>query len=73
MRHYMIVPLIACLLVPSPLHAADKPVKVFILAGQSNMEGKAPNALLDHQATDAKTKALFAHHPSGIEETVNRE
>ncbi len=41
--------------------AADKPVKVFVLAGQSNMEGKAPNALLDHQATDAKTKALFAH------------
>ena len=45
------------------LHAADasKPVKVFILAGQSNMEGKAPNALLDHQATNASTKALFAH------------
>jgi alpha-galactosidase len=27
-------------------------VKVFILAGQSNMEGKAPNALLDHQKDD---------------------
>ena len=39
----------------------SKTVKVFILAGQSNMEGKAPNALLDHQATDDKTKALFAH------------
>lgn len=53
-------------LVLSPLaslQAADspKPVKVFILAGQSNMEGKAPNALLDHQAADAKTKDLFAH------------
>lgn len=35
--------------------------KVFILAGQSNMEGKAPNALFDHQATDAKTKDFFAH------------
>jgi alpha-galactosidase len=45
------------------LQAADasKPVKVFLLAGQSNMEGKAPNALLDHQATNATTKALFAH------------
>ncbi len=45
------------------IHAAEpqKPVKVFILAGQSNMEGKAPNTLLDHQATDAKTKDLFAH------------
>ena len=46
---------------PKKAPVADKPVKVFILAGQSNMEGKAPNALLDHQATDAKTKDLFAH------------
>jgi hypothetical protein len=61
-------PLVRCILAavlaaaaqtPSP--AADKPVKVFVLAGQSNMEGKAPNALLDHQATDPKTKDLFAH------------
>ena len=44
-----------------PLTAADKPVKVFILAGQSNMEGKAPNTLLDYQATDPKTKDQFAH------------
>jgi len=36
-------------------------VKVFVLAGQSNMEGKASNNFLDHQATDAKTKELFAH------------
>ncbi len=49
------------LFVSTPLHAADKAVKVFILAGQSNMEGKARNALLDYQATDAKTKDLFAH------------
>ena len=27
-----------------------KTVKVFILAGQSNMEGKANNSLLEHQA-----------------------
>lgn len=40
---------------------AAKTVKVFILAGQSNMEGKAPNALLNHQADDPKTKDLFAH------------
>ena len=44
----------------TPLQAADKTVKVFILAGQSNMEGKARNTLLDYQATDAKTKDLFA-------------
>ena len=40
---------------------AEGPVKVFVLAGQSNMEGKAPNALLDHQAADPKTRDLFAH------------
>ena len=36
-------------LLPGPLHAADapKPVRVFILAGQSNMEGKAKVSLLD--------------------------
>ena len=49
------------LVLSAPMLAADKPVKVFVLAGQSNMEGKAPNALYDHQANDAKTKALFAH------------
>jgi len=39
----------------------EKTVKVFILAGQSNMEGKAKNELLNHQATAPKTKKLFAH------------
>ncbi|MCC9606573.1 sialate O-acetylesterase [Blastopirellula sp. JC732] len=34
---------------------------VFILAGQSNMEGKADNALLEHQASDPPTAELFAH------------
>ena len=55
------ITLVACLLIHKPLAAADEAVKVFILAGQSNMEGKAPNALFDHQATDPKTKELFAH------------
>lgn len=36
-------------------------VKVFILAGQSNMEGKAANDLITHQASDEKTKGLFSH------------
>lgn len=36
-------------------------VKVFVLAGQSNMEGKAPNALFEHQAKDAKTAEHFKH------------
>ena len=36
-------------------------VKVFVLAGQSNMEGKAPNSLLEHRATDPATRDAFAH------------
>lgn len=62
-------PLLAAMLVaalsPSPVFAqapsATAPVKVFVLAGQSNMEGKAPNTLLDSQAADPKTRELFAH------------
>lgn len=41
--------------------AAEGAVKVFILAGQSNMEGKAPNTLLDYQADAPETKDLFKH------------
>jgi alpha-galactosidase len=55
---------LSVLLATTSLAAADDKsdvVKVFVLAGQSNMEGKAPNALLEHQARDAKTKELFAH------------
>jgi len=53
--------LFACLLATTCVHAAEKSVKVFILAGQSNMEGKAPNGLFEHQATAAKTEDFFAH------------
>jgi YVTN family beta-propeller protein len=38
-----------------------RPVKVFVLAGQSNMEGKAKLSLLDYQARQPATRALFAH------------
>ena len=38
-----------------------KPVKVFILAGQSNMEGKAKVSLLDYQAKQPATRDLFKH------------
>lgn len=39
---------------------AKTPLKVFILAGQSNMEGKAQNKLLEYQATAPETKKRFA-------------
>ena len=44
---------------------AAKTVRAFILAGQSNMEGKARNALLDFQATDEKTAEHYAHLRDG--------
>ena len=56
---------LALLVLPlaTALHAADglKPVKVFILAGQSNMEGKAKVSLLEYQARQPATRDLFAH------------
>ena len=54
--------------------AADKkPVKVFILAGQSNMEGKGGiDPLLNHQIKAPDTKEFFAHfHEDG--EYIKRE
>ena len=42
---------VALLSSPDSARAAGDTVKVFVLAGQSNMEGKAKNSLLDHQAT----------------------
>ncbi len=52
---------LVALILLAPCIAAEPTVKVFLLAGQSNMEGKAPNALLDFQGTDEKTKSLFSH------------
>lgn len=44
----------------SAISASEK-VKVFILAGQSNMEGKARNSLADHQAGEPGTADEFKH------------
>ncbi len=67
--------LMMCVVVSSMLllseTVANETVKVYILAGQSNMEGKAPNALFDHQAKDPKTKEIFAHLRSGSKWTVH--
>ncbi|HYE19603.1 MAG TPA: sialate O-acetylesterase [Tepidisphaeraceae bacterium] len=50
-----------------PVFAADppKPVKVFILAGQSNMEGKAKMTLVDYQAGRPATRDLYAPFRKG--------
>lgn len=42
-----------------------KPIKVFILAGQSNMEGKAKVALLRYQAEQPATRRQFQHLRAG--------
>ncbi|MEM6472202.1 MAG: sialate O-acetylesterase [Planctomycetota bacterium] len=52
------------LLVALSVHGSDT-VKVYILAGQSNMEGKAKNSLWNYQATDEKTSDFFAHLRDG--------
>jgi hypothetical protein len=50
---------------PSKVDATKK-VKVFILAGQSNMEGKAKMELLDYQIKAPETKDFFKHlHKDG--------
>ena len=54
-------PLVFCLLVlaASGATAADKPLKVFILAGQSNMQGHASVSTFDSMADDPKTAPLL--------------
>ncbi len=44
---------------------AEKTVTVFVLAGQSNMEGKARNDLLESQATDPRFKDFWADYRTG--------
>ena len=68
MKRLLTIPALAALLaiLPAntpvePAEASAKPVRVFILAGQSNMEGKAQNKLLEHQAVAPETEELFAH------------
>ncbi|MEE2825463.1 MAG: sialate O-acetylesterase [Planctomycetota bacterium] len=53
--------LIGCLLVfPATAQTPKKPLKVYILAGQSNMEGHAKLSSFDHIAMDPKTAPLLA-------------
>ncbi|MDG1051606.1 MAG: sialate O-acetylesterase [Planctomycetota bacterium] len=57
--------LLSALLLAPSLATASGEVKVFILAGQSNMEGKAQLPLLQHLATQPSTAARFAHLRDG--------
>jgi len=64
----MLIRIVLCLLAAvawADAARADKTVKVFVLAGQSNMEGKAQNTLLESQATDARFKDFWADYRTG--------
>lgn len=43
----------------SPIHAADKPLKIYILAGQSNMQGHAQVRTFEHIGMDERTAPIL--------------
>ena len=53
--------------------AAKEPVKVFILAGQSNMEGKAMASTLEPVIADAETHEKFKHLKTDGKWSVRRD
>lgn len=60
--------LLGMLLLPAAGVVAADPsgsLKVFVLAGQSNMEGKAKVSLLEHQVAQPATRPLFAPFRDG--------
>lgn len=59
MARLPIASLIAFVLTSTSLLAEEKPIKVFILAGQSNMQGHASISTFDSMADDQKTAPLL--------------
>ncbi|MBN9517137.1 sialate O-acetylesterase [bacterium] len=57
--------LFALLAAPAAAHAGAPPVLVFLLAGQSNMEGKAKVSVMDVQAGQPATRGLWAPFRTG--------
>ncbi|MGK0220009.1 MAG: hypothetical protein ACI9HE_003516 [Planctomycetota bacterium] len=58
-----LIRLVTCLFVLAPFSTAQnsRSVQVYVLAGQSNMVGKAQNKLLEYQANAEPTRAHFEH------------
>jgi hypothetical protein len=52
--------LLALLAAPAAARADEPPVLVYLLAGQSNMEGKAKVSVMDYQAAQPATRGLWA-------------
>ncbi|HEX5270928.1 MAG TPA: sialate O-acetylesterase, partial [Gemmataceae bacterium] len=65
MKHVLLAAILLCAPVLARADEPKKPVKVFILAGQSNMEGKAKVALFDYQAAQPVTRDLLKHLRKG--------
>lgn len=60
MTRLLVASLVAFVLIAPSLHAKEKPIKVFILAGQSNMQGHASISTFDSMADDPKTAPLLS-------------
>lgn len=61
LRRTIVVILVLCAPRLVAAAAAPKPVKVYLLAGQSNMEGKAKMSLVEYQAQQPATRDTFKH------------
>ena len=65
----LLLPLVLLLIVAAPqfLSAQDSPakLKIFILAGQSNMEGKGSVETMTRQLADPEKRSRFAHLQEG--------
>lgn len=58
--------LLCCLLgLSQPGHSAERPLKVFVLVGQSNMQGHAEVRTFDHIGMDPATEGLLADMRNG--------
>ena len=60
-------------LISLSLFSGDKPLKIFILAGQSNMQGHADVRTIEHVGMDPKTKPLFEAMTDGKGNTITCE
>lgn len=60
MRHFA-VSVLGLLAIPVPRPAGEGKAQIYVLAGQSNMEGKAKVKLLERQIDQPSGRALFGH------------
>ena len=74
---FMIMPVILGLMSGTASQAAAKPLKVFVLAGQSNMQGHASVSTFDSMADDPRTAPLLEEiaqcrrHTTGVREGLD--